>query len=178
MAKKRNRGKATPAKRTSPPTATSQTTDSPEAGPRPPAASFEFSHREELTYSSPFPPPSVLGEYDLILPGLAERIVAMAERQAAHRQGLEQQVISSNVVREKAGSVTGPIMFVAILLFAGYLAHLGFSEAAVISALGDLVAFMGLLGWNYKAGRTQLTKKREQAAPPPRHLIPPKKVSN
>lgn len=41
------------------------------------------------SFSSPFPPPRILDDYNHALPDGAERVVGMAERQAAHRQGLE-----------------------------------------------------------------------------------------
>lgn len=36
-------------------------------------------------FSGPIPPPSIIKGYEDILPGTAERIVAMAENQAKHR---------------------------------------------------------------------------------------------
>ncbi|MGC9031129.1 MAG: DUF2335 domain-containing protein [Desulfomonilaceae bacterium] len=39
----------------------------------------------------PLPPPQVLAEFDRVIPGGAERILALAERQAAHRQNLERK---------------------------------------------------------------------------------------
>lgn len=44
--------------------------------------------RGEL-HQGPLPPPQTLGEYDNIVPGAAERIIAMAENQSDHRQKLE-----------------------------------------------------------------------------------------
>jgi uncharacterized membrane protein len=35
--------------------------------------------------SGPIPAPEILKAYDIVLPGLAERIVSMAEAQSAHR---------------------------------------------------------------------------------------------
>lgn len=40
-------------------------------------------------FRGPLPPPAVLRGYDEVVPGGAERILAMAERQAAHRQNIE-----------------------------------------------------------------------------------------
>ncbi len=40
-------------------------------------------------WSGPIPPPSILADYDAIVSGAADRILAMAERQSAHRQSME-----------------------------------------------------------------------------------------
>lgn len=39
-------------------------------------------------FSGPIPPPAVLAEYDSRFPGFAERIMSMAEREAATRHEL------------------------------------------------------------------------------------------
>ena len=44
--------------------------------------SFEVESYQE----GPLPDPSSLGEYDQVLPGLADRIVNMAEEEAEHRR--------------------------------------------------------------------------------------------
>ena len=43
------------------------------------------------------PLPSHLEQYERILPGAAERILAMAEKQAAHRRDLEQRVVGAEI---------------------------------------------------------------------------------
>jgi uncharacterized membrane protein len=39
-------------------------------------------------FSGPIPPPQILGDYDKVQPGFAERIIAMAEREQSHRHGI------------------------------------------------------------------------------------------
>jgi len=48
-------------------------------------------------FSGPLPPPSVLSQYNQVVPGAAERIIAMAESQSEHRQQLENKVIESDI---------------------------------------------------------------------------------
>jgi len=47
----------------------------------------------QQTFSGPIPPPEMLGQYDAIQNGLADRIVSMAESQQTHRQSLEKQSV-------------------------------------------------------------------------------------
>ncbi|WP_441290212.1 DUF2335 domain-containing protein [Sorangium sp. KYC3313] len=45
--------------------------------------------RELSFYDGPLPPPSMLSEYDQVLPGLAERIVKSFEEEGPHRRSLQ-----------------------------------------------------------------------------------------
>lgn len=46
-------------------------------------------------FSGPIPPPNMIKGYEEILPGAADRILTMAERQSAHRQDMERKIIST-----------------------------------------------------------------------------------
>ncbi|MBI1739603.1 MAG: DUF2335 domain-containing protein [Acidobacteriales bacterium] len=52
---------------------------------------------EVSRFSGPLPHPEDLAKYEQVLPGSADRIIRMAERQAEHRQNLEKTVVLSNV---------------------------------------------------------------------------------
>ena len=40
-------------------------------------------------FSGPIPPPNIIKGYEEVLPGSADRILAMAEKQSNHRQEME-----------------------------------------------------------------------------------------
>lgn len=46
-------------------------------------------------FSGPIPPPDIIEKYERIIPGSADRIMTMAEKQAAHRQAMEKKMIES-----------------------------------------------------------------------------------
>lgn len=46
-------------------------------------------------FSGPIPPPNIIKGYEEILPGAADRIISMAEKQSEHRQQMEQTMVSS-----------------------------------------------------------------------------------
>jgi len=52
----------------------------------------------------------MLTAYNNAVPNAAERILAMAEKQAAHRQNLEERVVKGNIVNQYLGSVFGFIL--------------------------------------------------------------------
>jgi uncharacterized membrane protein len=62
---------------------------------------FEITRQEE--FSGPLPHPQILEYYDHISPGAADRILAMAEKQALHRQELEKAIVQSDIANEKRG---------------------------------------------------------------------------
>jgi len=89
----------------------------------------------------------MLRGYEEIHPGAANRIIAMAEQQAAHRQAIERAVVESNIAREKWGQVIGAVLFAltlgtgALLIWHGFnIAGLGAIIVAGISAAGVFIA--------------------------------------
>lgn len=105
--------------------------------------SAELAITRTVEFSGPLPPPELLKGYNEVFAGWAERIVAMAERQAQHRQSLEKRVIESNC---SAQSRAQWFTFVLALLVIGggvYLLAQGRSLegfAAIILALASLIA--------------------------------------
>jgi uncharacterized membrane protein len=58
-------------------------------------------------YTGPLPHPSILKQYDQVMPGLAERIVKMAENQSGHRMVLERASVESDfAARQKQFRLT------------------------------------------------------------------------
>lgn len=58
---------------------------------------------EASEFSGPIPPPNALREYENIQSGFADRIITMAEKQAAHRQNLETIGIEGEIKVIKRG---------------------------------------------------------------------------
>lgn len=50
-----------------------------------------------MRHAGPLPAPSVLAEYDQVVPGLAERIIRMAESQFEHRVEKEKLALSTDI---------------------------------------------------------------------------------
>lgn len=63
--------------------------------------------RMEASFSGPIPPPSVLAQYNAIIPNGADRILKMAESQSAHRQAMEYRVITWDHVQSTRGMLCG-----------------------------------------------------------------------
>lgn len=66
---------------------------------------YTLSVQQETHHSGPLPHPETLAQYEEIIPNGAERIMAMAEKQSAHRIELESMVVKSQVDQSARGTI-------------------------------------------------------------------------
>ena len=89
-------------------------------------------------YSGPIPHPEIIKKYEEILPGSADRIIAMAEKQSTHRQEMEKIKVRS----ESRDSFLGVIF--AFLLGIGSIAAAIIIAFVIPTTAGAVVA--GIFG--------------------------------
>lgn len=96
----------------------------------------------QVVRSAPLPSPDEFGQYEDVLPGAAERILAMAEQQARHRQRTENV---DNVVYVLA-VIFAFVVFMSCLFmacFALYLGNVTFALTAFLAtAVSTVVSFI------------------------------------
>jgi uncharacterized membrane protein len=105
---------------------------------------MEISTRRQVTesFSGPLPPPALLREYDAICPGFADRIVALAEKQTAHRISIESMLIEADTKKSWYGIACG---FIVALVCVGcgttciLFGHDWAGSTLVTGALGGIV---------------------------------------
>jgi len=119
-----------------------------------------------LSYG-PLPAPEALERYNQILPGAADRILAMAERQEQHRQELEQQVITSNISSQKLGVKLGFVIAMTAIVGGIGLALAGKSGAGLTSIIGALAALVGVFVYGKKHQGRELDEKAQALPSPP-----------
>jgi uncharacterized membrane protein len=68
---------------------------------------------ERVSYSGPLPPSSELAQYERVLPGSAERILALAEKEVEHRHHADNKIIEKTL----RASNTGQILSFALSIF-------------------------------------------------------------
>jgi len=77
------------------------------------------------SWSAPLPHPELLKKYNEAFPGCAERIVAMAEAQSAHRQKIESEVVNGNVYSQKTGLWLGFVLALIVISSGAWLVYNG-----------------------------------------------------
>ncbi|MCL2777754.1 MAG: DUF2335 domain-containing protein [Polyangiaceae bacterium] len=105
---------------------------------------------ESESYQGPIPPPAMLADYGRVDPGLVDRIVKMAEAEAAHRRAMDKQehddtlrAFFRNQDLQRRGMTYGLILGIAGLVAAAYCATIGQKEVAIGIATGALVSLVG-----------------------------------
>ena len=116
------------------------------------------------SFTGPLPPPEALERYNQILPGVAERIVVMAESQHAHRLGLEKHVIHSNVAAQKLGTVLGFIVAMTVVIGGTWLVHEGKSGQGLAAILASLVSLVGVFVYSKREQQKDLAQKTQALA--------------
>jgi uncharacterized membrane protein len=113
------------------------------------------------SFSGPIPHPKILKQYNEIVPGSANRIIKMAEKQQSHRIYLEKAVINSDINMAKRGQNFGFIITIGLIIIGTGFVIMGIdigAYASFISAAGFLIA--SFIGASKKKER-ELKEKKE-----------------
>lgn len=113
-------------------------------------------------FSGPLPPPEVLIGYNEAFQGAAERIVAMAESQLKHRQGLESKVVESNCRNERTGQIIGAVLSGIAILGGIYLA----AHDKPLSGFGVILIDLTTLAGIFVYARREQSKERADKLKP------------
>jgi uncharacterized membrane protein len=124
-------------------------------------------HQHVPDYAGPIPPPAMLKEYDSILPGLADRIMRMAEQEAEHRRNVEAQLLAAQIADaqkyrrvEIIGQLCGLLIGFAAI---GAAVYAGVHGAQWTGSLIGTTGVTGLVT-AFILGRTLLMKQKRQDA--------------
>lgn len=112
---------------------------------------------QAVTFSGPLPPPEILHEYNKALKGAAERIFAMAEAQAKHRQELEKRIVQSDILKSYLGLGAG-FLIAAIAIICGAVVAANDQPWAGAAIGGAPVA---ALVWAFLRGTNHRREQRE-----------------
>lgn len=113
--------------------------------PTPPPQNTEITTlSQSVSFSGPLPPPSLLARYNDVIQNGAERIMAMAERQSAHREALEAKVIESNVASQARGSHYAFIICLVTIIGGFVMIGMGKSIYGISAVIGSLATLAGV----------------------------------
>ena len=116
----------------------------------------------EHYFQGPLPHPSILKAYDLVLPGLAERIITAWEKQTDHRMRLERTVIDGDNKRANWGLVCATAISIIVVIACVVIATL--NKELSLAAFGVIVLNMATLAGAFLYGSQSRKKEREKKA--------------
>ncbi len=117
--------------------------------------------RQMQAFSGPLPHPDILKRFDEVVPGAAERILAMAEEQSEHRRELEKKVIDSDIARSKWGQILGFCIAIAGLVVSAVVAIYGNALAGGIIGVGTLASLVGVFMYGAKTRSEERIEKEK-----------------
>lgn len=91
------------------------------------------------SFSGPIPHPIHLREYDQILPGGADRLMAMAETNLKHGMDMERKALEAQIADGKRGMWIGAALFALLIVLAAAIHLITGSEAVPGVFLGAAV---------------------------------------
>jgi len=107
------------------------------------------------TFSGPLPPPDILARYNDAVPDGAERIIALAERQAAHRMALESRVVDADIKRSNLGLGGGLLVALAGLFASFLMVDRGNAVAGAVVASLDLAGLVAVFVYGTVSRRSE-----------------------
>lgn len=116
-------------------------------------------------FSGPIPHPQDLSAYETITPGLADRIVKMAETEQIHRHRYEMIQAESNDRIGIRGQIFGLIHGIGCLSIAGYAIFQGQPWVAS-TAIGAIAGVLGIFILRERYGRASSTEQTDITNPP------------
>ncbi|HAF2502209.1 TPA: DUF2335 domain-containing protein [Salmonella enterica] len=106
------------------------------------------------SFSGPLPPPDVIRGYDQILPGGAERIFSMAEKEQAHRHKMDSTAVNGAIRKDKRGQWMGFSIAITILAIASVFAWRGNTAFAGALIAIDLIGFVSVFVLGRRASKS------------------------
>ena len=97
-----------------------------------------------LEHSGPLPHPEILGGYEKVLPGSADRVFKMAEKQQDHRISIENKLVNAENQRGFAGLIFGFLIATCGLAGSVYLGSNGNTAASGILSGGTLASLVAV----------------------------------
>ncbi len=113
-------------------------------------------------FQGPIPPPELLRGYDEIVPGAADRIITVMEKQVDHRIAMERTVITGDNIRAYLGIAAGFVFAMTLLVLSAWLIVSGFTVAGTVLGGLNLAGIVGVFIYGTRSRRQERREKREQ----------------
>lgn len=131
----------------------------PESQP-PAVATFQITAQQTtVTFRGHLPPPEILQAYNIAVPNGGERVMAMAERQSAHRQEIEKTVINSNVAVQKIGVVSAFVITITALILGFILILYDKNVSGFLLMMGSIGSLVGTFIYGRRSQERERAEK-------------------
>ena len=114
------------------------------------------------SYSGPLPPPHVLKGYEEILPGMADRVMTLVEKQSAHRQYIESIAIKSGAQDSKWGIRFAFIISIFAIACGSLLIYFGKEIGGSVIGGGALSSLVGVFIYGSRQRRMERESKNKE----------------
>lgn len=132
---------------------------------------------ETSTFSGPLPSPDTLLGYEKACPGAADRVIAMAEKQAAHRQELESAMIRASISADEddrgkefklsvIGSIFAFLLCLSLIVIGGICLYFEKNLAGIVSIGMAIAAMGGVSLFNWRRAKSRQEEDRKNGAEP------------
>ena len=118
----------------------------------------------EAQFAGPLPPPHLFREYDEVLPGAAERILSMTEREMEHRHGMESrslEIVAENQPRRTLGMLIGGVLALGALGIALVMELNDESAIAAFLVTMEVLALVGIFVYGTRTTRQRQPSENE-----------------
>lgn len=116
--------------------------------------------QRQEAYMGPIPRPEDFEKYERILPGAADRILSMAEKQALHRQRLEEKAIFSGIKDSRIGQYLSFIIAMSVIFGGFFLVGIGKDAYGIVAIISALASLVGVFVYGKRSDKKELEEKR------------------
>lgn len=95
-------------------------------------------------YSGPLPRPEDLIRYNEAVPGAAERIITMAEKEMSHRHETERKLVNNKIRLAYVSTILSFISVLVLSALIGYSLYIGKFNTAIGVAIGAIASVAGV----------------------------------
>lgn len=130
-----------------------------DSGTRPGRAVKVIATTVGASFSGPLPPPDTLIRYNDAVPNAADRIITMAEQQAAHRRQMESAYLAQDHLRSVLGIGAGLVVVLAVLAASVFLVVTGNPVAGTILGSVDIIGLASVFVYANERRRSERLEK-------------------
>ena len=118
---------------------------------------------EAAYHHGPIPPSGELERYNNILPGAADRIIAMAEQQATHRQAIEAIAVKTNARNSTLGVISASVLGIVTIAGGVFLGYSGHEWPGAVLGSAGLIGLASVFIYGTRSSKQErLEKHRSQ----------------